>query len=153
MSLFDHNKHGMCDITKVQNIIFDEDLENYFKRKDYRPKGPFFELPLNELKLTQAQKRNLKRNRTFDRRRIGKERSVLQKCRVKLQKVMGRNLRNHFEKWGYFDVDRDGYLGLRDVQMRLLDMQVFTSKELGFLVDFFGRILWGFWVNFFRCEE
>lgn len=139
MSLFDQNQRGECDVREVGRILFDEDIEAYFGRKQKRPKGPFFELPLNDLKLTAQQKKNLKRNRTFDRRRLGRDHSVLQNCRAKLQRVLGNYNRNHFDKWRFFDADRDGHVGLGDIRQRLLQMGVFSQGELTYLVDHFGQ--------------
>lgn len=140
MSVFDKNKDEMLNINKVKKILFEDDIEQYFAGKQINPKGPFLEKPLNELKLTIQQKKDLKRNKTYDRRKIGKERSILQKCRVKIQKAMSLTRRTHLDKFGYFDFNQDGYVGLGDVKNRFLKMRVFSEKELNYLVKHFSKI-------------
>lgn len=140
MSLFDKNNNNQLNIEKVKKVLFEDDFEDYFARKQLQPKGPFFEKPLNELKLTIQQKKDLKRIQKLEKNKIGKERSIFQKCRIKMQNSFIRNQRTNFQKWEYFDVNKDGFVGIRDVKNRLLEMRIFSSNELDYLIDHFSKI-------------
>jgi len=139
VSMFDQNKKGELNLQEVSNVMFKENIESYFSRKDKRPKGPFFEISLKDLQLTKQQKQQLKRNKTHDQRKIAKEYSVLERCRVKLQKKLLSKTRNHLEQWNNFDVNKDGYIGLKDIKNKLLQMGVFSGEEMTYLLNHFSK--------------
>lgn len=139
MSIFDPNKSNHLNLDSVRRALFDEDIEAYFSRKDARPKGPFFENLGNENGLTKQQMRDLKRNEINDRRRVGRDRSILERCKVKLQKALLPKQMSHLAKWKHFDANRDGYVGMEDVKQRLMQMRVFSADELSCLMEKFRR--------------
>ena len=139
ISIFDQNTKGQFNIEKISQAIFNEDIEDYFSRKEKRPKGPFFEMSLKDLKFTKEQKRALKRNKTHDQRKIAREHSILERCRIKLQKKLISKKRNHFEKFYNFDVNEDGYVGAVDIKNKLLNMGVFSGEEMQFLLNHFSK--------------
>lgn len=139
MSVFDQSKSGHLNVGSVCKALFDEDIEAYFSRKDKRPKGPFFEDIGKENKLTKQQMDDLRRNEIADQRRVGRNRSILQRCKVKLQKAMLPRQMSHLGKWRYFDSNGDGHVGRADVRQRLMQMRVFTKDELTCLMGHFRR--------------
>ena len=150
-SIFDKNNSGEYNLKEVSQVLFEENREKYFARKQTLPKGPFAGKLLkfssnkrtpkiDNLKgLTNIELEMVNRVDQNNTRRVFKERSVKQKCGILMQHLMKGKSNQHLKKWKIFDKDKDRYLSLEDVRATLVSSALFGPKDLNYVIDHFSK--------------
>ena len=131
---FDYNKKGFINAEKVCDIIYDETDMNYAMRLCKKPKGPPppADNDLDEIVLDQEDTKNKK---LLKDPTDTSNRDINQILRAIDERCLIDNL-NYFEKYNWFDKDKDRYVSMVDIKKKMFDLNQINKEECRTLVDY-----------------
>jgi len=117
---FFYNKKGFINAEKVCDIIYDETDMNYAMRLCKKPKGPPppADNDLDEIVLDQEDTKNKK---LLKDPTDTSNRDINQILRAIDERCLIDNL-NYFEKYNWFDKDKDRYVSMVDIKKKMFDL-------------------------------
>lgn len=139
---FDYNKQGFVNADKICDIIYDETDMNYAIRLCKKSKGPppQGDDDQEEIVLDQEEVRNKKL--LLDPTHTG-NRDLNQILRTVDEKVFIDNL-NYFEKYNWFDKDKDRYVSMVDVKKKMSELNIINNDECEILINYLDENKKGF---------